>query len=348
MKRIVLFLLAAIILIVALIFILPSLNKVEKEVLKVNRIFDKAERVALKVNRFEKELFSINSKNVIEKSNKWDKEFGTFPEVFAVQILQISQKDKAQYYNELLAFTQNKDLREAYDSTALLFSDFSVIQNDLELAFGQFAADFPSYPIPEITTFFGGFNYGVVTYDNNIAIGLENFLGENSKFYQYLRDPEYLRFQKQKRFISSNVMEVWFNEHFQKYLGGRDLLSQIIYKGKMMYFVDKMLPELAIEDKFRFTIEQMAWVEENEASIWEYFVQEDLLFSNKESEFRSFVNYAPFAKGMPKEAPGRVAYFIGYKMVSEYMENNKIDIEELMYLTDSKDFLQQSKYKPTK
>ena len=119
MKRIVLFLLAAIILIVALIFILPSLNKVEKEVLKVNRIFDKAERVALKVNRFEKELFTINTKNIIEKSNKWDKEFGTFPEVFAVQILQISQKDKAQYYNELLAFTQNKDLREAYDSTAI-------------------------------------------------------------------------------------------------------------------------------------------------------------------------------------------------------------------------------------
>ena len=67
MKRIVFFLLAAIILIVALIFILPSLNKVEKEVLKVNRIFDKAEIVALKVNRFEKELFTINTENVIEK-----------------------------------------------------------------------------------------------------------------------------------------------------------------------------------------------------------------------------------------------------------------------------------------
>ena len=92
----------------------------------------------------------------------------------------------------------------------------------------------------------------------------------------------------------------------------------------------------------------MAWAEENEASIWEYFIHEDLLFSKKESKFRSFIDYAPFAKGMPKEAPGRVAYFIGYKMVSEYMENNKIDIEELMYLTDSREFLQQSKYKPTK
>jgi len=310
--------------------------------------FKKTKKTVLKVHRFEQELFSINAENLIEKSNKWDAAFGSFNEVFATQIIQISQLDDEQYYNKLLAFTQDKDMREAYDSTALLFLDFSEIQYDLECAFSRFAVAFPSYPIPEITTFFGGFNFGVVTYDNNIAIGLENFLGQNSKYYQYLGDPQYLRFQKQKRFISSNVMEVWFNEYFQKYCGGRDFLSQIIYKGKMMYFLGKMLPELAMEDKFRFTGEQMTWVEENEASIWEYFIHEDLLFSKKESEFRSFINYAPFAKGMPKESPGRVAYFIGYRMVSEYMKNNKIDIEELMYLTDSKEFLQQSKYKPTK
>ena len=29
-------------------------------------------------------------------------------------------------------------------------------------------------------------------------------------------------------------------------------------------------------------------------------------------------------------------------------DNNEIDVEELMYLTDSRKFLQQSKYKPTK
>jgi hypothetical protein len=35
-------------------------------------------------------------------------------------------------------------------------------------------------------------------------------------------------------------------------------------------------------------------------------------------------------------------------MVSEYMDNNEIDMEELMYLSDSRQFLKQSKYKPTK
>ena len=309
---------------------------------------DKARAVVLKVNRFEGALFSINVDNVINTSNTWNREFGSFNEVFTRQIMQLSNIENEQYYDALLAFTYDKDMREAYDSTALLFSDFSQVRNELELAFSRFSISFPSYPIPEITTFFGGFNYGVVTYDNNIGIGLENFLGKDSKFYQYLGNPAYLRFQKQKRFISSNVMEVWFNEYFQRYLLGRDFLSQMIYKGKMMYFLDQLLPELEMTDKFRFTQEQMSWVEENEASIWQYFVQEDLLFSNKESEFRSYVNYAPFAKGMPKEAPGRVAYFIGYRIVSNYMQNNKINMEQLMYLTDSNEFLKNSKYKPNK
>ena len=102
----------------------------------------KAEKAVLKVNRFELELFSINAENLIEKSNKWDKAFGSFNEVFATQIMQISPLDNKRYYNSLLAFTQDKDMREAYDSTALLFSDFSAIQHDLELAFGSFRMPF--------------------------------------------------------------------------------------------------------------------------------------------------------------------------------------------------------------
>jgi len=306
------------------------------------------EKVDLKVNRFEKTLFEINNDNVYDLAGNLEADFGTFNEVFATQIMQKGSLTDTQYYHELLAFTQHNDMQEAYDSVAFLFADFSKIEEELEFAFGQFSVDFPSYPIPEITTFFGGFNYGVVTYDNNIAIGLENFLGKNSKYYSLLGDPEYLRFQKQKKFIASNVLEVWINEHFQQYIGGRDLLSQLIYKGKVMYCVDKMLPESIMEDKFRFSKAQMDWTEENEASIWQYIVHEDLLFSKDEQQFRTFINYAPFAKGMPPEAPGRVAYYIGYRMVSEYMGNNEIDIEDLMYLTDSRQFLQQSKYKPTK
>ena len=314
----------------------------------VFRSYDTKEKVLLKVNRFEQELFSITPKNVKQKSNLWNKKFDTFNEVFASQIIKVSIEDNELYCSSLIDFVQNKDMREAYDSTASLFVDFSEIKYDLDHTFNRFHLFFPTYPLPQITTFFGGFNYGVVTYDNNIAIGLENFMGQNSKYYKFLGDPKYLRFQKQRRFILSNVMEVWFNNFFQKYSNGRDFLSQIVYKGKMMYFIDKMLPDISMENKFRFTTKQMEWVEINEVNIWEYFVHKDLLFSSQENTFRSFLAYAPFAKGMPKEAPARVAYYIGYKMVCEFMKNNKIELEELLYLTDSRQFLKESKYKPNK
>ena len=153
--------------------------------------------VDLKINRFEKELFSIKTQNIIQKTEDWDKKFGSFNEVFSSQILRANNLKGEVYYNSLLNFVQNKDMREAYDSTVYLYSDFKDIETGLEFAFSRFLEEFPRYELPEITTFFGGFNYGVITYDNNIAIGLENFLGKNSRFYKYLGDPHYMRFQKQ-------------------------------------------------------------------------------------------------------------------------------------------------------
>jgi hypothetical protein len=311
-------------------------------------VTDKVNTVELKFNRFEKALFSVTPENIDIQLKILENDFGTFNEVFETQIMQKGEMSESAYLKELLAFVNHPDMREAYDSLMLLFSDISEIEKELNTAFTFFHNEFPSYPTPELTTFFGGFNYGVVTYDNNIAIGLEHFLGKNSKFYKLLGNPEYLRFQQQEKFITANVMEVWLNEYFQQYMTSRDLLSQMIYKGKVMYCIDKMLPKISFADKFRFTQEQMEWVIDNEANIWSYFIENELLYSSHEQEFRTFLHYSPFAKGMPDDAPARVAYFIGYKMVNEFMDNNKMDIEQLMYLTNSRQFLKRSKYKPTK
>ena len=312
---------------------------------------DKKEQLSLTFNRFENALFVMNNENIEFQIQNLQNDFGTFNEVFETQIMQKGAMTGSAYANELLSFINHSDMREAYDSVSIMYSDLSDIKKELNLAFTLFNHDFPTYPIPKITTFFGGFNYGVVTYDNNIAIGLENFLGKNSKFYRLLGNPEYLRFQKQKKFISSNVMEVWLNEYFEQYLTGRDLLSQMIYKGKIMYCIDKMLPNTLLSSKFRFTQEQLQWVINNESNIWTYFIENDLLYSSNEQDFRTFLHYAPFAKGMPNDSPSRVAYFIGYQIVSEFMEKTdriEIPIEDMINFSDSRQFLKLSKYKPLK
>ena len=62
----------------------------------------------------------------------------------------------------------------------------------------EFLSIFPNLEIPKITAFFSGFNYGVITFDNYIAIGLENFLGANSKYYSLLESQSILVFKVKK------------------------------------------------------------------------------------------------------------------------------------------------------
>ena len=77
---------------------------------------------------------------------------------------------------------------------------------------------------------FSGFNYGVIVEDSLVAIGLDFYLGKNSVFYQRLGDPEYLRFQKQARFITPNILEAWYDSFFSFTNKRTNFLSELIYK----------------------------------------------------------------------------------------------------------------------
>ena len=121
----------------------------------------------------------------------------------------------------------------------------------------------------------------------------------------------------------------------------------MIYKGKIMYFINEIVPHISDEDKLRFSKKQIAWCEDNEQSIWAYFIQNDILFSTDIKQYKSYINYSPFAKGMSNKSPGRIAYWLGWKIVNEYMGNNtSVTLIELMQNTKPQEILQQSGYKP--
>ena len=50
---------------------------------------------------------------------------------------------------------------------------------------------------------------------------------------------------------------------------------------------------------------------------------------------------------MPQESPSRIAYYIGYKIINSFMQNNReVTLDELMNYTDYNSILNKSKYKP--
>ena len=308
---------------------------------------DSQDKVNLDYFHFTNYLFETKKENIEERRKIWEAELGSFSVIFNNYIIHKQSSDENEFNNQIIDFINVIEFKEVRDSINNKFNDFNELENQINNAFSVYHDNFPTKKIPKIVTLFTGFNYGISTHDTVLAIGLEWFLGKNSKFYYELNDPSYIRFQKQSQFILPSIMEAWFNHEFLIFDSGKNLLSRMIYKGKIMYFIDKLLPEIPFQDKFRFSQEELEWCYENESQIWTYLIENDFLFSTKENTYRSYLNLAPYAKGMHKNAPSRIGYFVGYNIVKNYMNNNpQITIPELILEIDEYTILDESRYKP--
>ena len=295
--------------------------------------------------RFENQIFQTNGSNIVADRLEWEGEIGSF--AFSYYNFLFNSNNDTVINNQILSFINNDDMREVYDTINLRFSSISNLKNDLGNSLYNFKNLFSEYPTPNIITMFSGFNYGVIVEDSLIAIGLDFYLGKNSSFYQRLGDPEYLRFQKQARFITPNILEAWYDSFFSFTNKRTNFLSELIYKGKIMYLISNTLENFYLQDQLRFSKTDLEWCEKNEKSIWAFLINNDVLFSSREKEYRSYLNHAPFSKGMTQESPSRIAYYIGYKIVEKYMKNNnEVSIKELMFEEDFMKILTKSKYKP--
>ena len=128
----------------------------------------------------------------------------------------------------------------------------------------------------------------------------------------------------------------------------KTLLDNMIYQGKILYFTDAMLPELAANIKIGYTLEQFNWSKKNESNIWAFFIQNNLLYNADYYKIRTFITEAPTTKGF-KNSPPRFAEWIGWQIVKSYMENNtNVSIKELLNEKDAQKILKASKYKPIK
>lgn len=300
----------------------------------------------LDIYRFEQSLFETNEQKIDNDILLWEKRLGSFFESFNFEILRTNSKQE-NYKNELLQFTTHPDMCEAYDTLIEKYLNIDFLEREMAIALGTYTEHFPKKKTPTVITYFSGFNFGVVTNDTILAIGLDYFLGKNCSFYKRLNSPEYMRAMNQKKFIMPFCFEAIVNNEFNQYDRAADFLSQMIFKGKIMYFLDVVLPEISAADKLRYSKTQFKWCQENEKNIWTFFIEKELLFSTEIKRFNSYINYAPFAKGMPKDSPGRIAYFMGWKIVNDYMDSNpSLSLQTLMQNINAQEILQQSGYKP--
>jgi hypothetical protein len=98
-----------------------------------------------------------------------------------------------------------------------------------------------------------------------------------------------------------------------------------------------------------YTQKQLKWCDENEKNTWSFFIDNNLLFSTDQPQLAKYANEGPTTNGFPKESPGNIVQWIGWKIISSYMEKNpQISLPQLMNDYDYKKIFRDSGYKPKK
>ncbi len=271
-----------------------------------------------------------------------------FFDLFTYRVIQIGGLGEELFFEGVKQFQTDTMILNIRKSAKQEFADFSKIENGLKNAFRYFQFHFPEHELPVIYTYISGFNQSVVTADKIIGISLDKYLGRDYEYYQYLNStPSYKILNMHKGKIVSDVAYAWGVTEFDDTGKTTNLLDNMIYQGKLMYFVDALLPDEHDSIKIGYTQKQLEWCKMNEAKMWSTLIENKMLYSTNRMDIVRYTNPAPTTSGFPIESPGRTGVWIGWQIVRQYMKKHpEITLEQLMKNSDFQKILNDSKYFP--
>ncbi len=330
----------AILLLIPLLFVYCQRNPLKVDLSGIDRDPE--------IIRFDEKLFNLPLNDTLQELTDLRNEHPRFFDLFTWRVIGvggIEEEDFLALMGRFLTDSMVVDVRHMVDSQ---FSHFDDIQESLTEAFKYYQYHFPEKPLPTIYTMISGFNQSVVTAEEIIGISLDKYLGSDCPYYSRLSNvPHYKVRNMHRKKMVSDVAYAWGLTEFEEDGSATTLLDQIIYQGKIMYFVDALLPEMHDSLKIGYSAKHLEWCKKNEAQMWNYLVEKKMLYSNKRMDIMRFINDGPYTTNFPLESPARTGIWIGWQIVRQYMKNSKeITIAELMKNTDYQQILNSARYFP--
>jgi len=305
----------------------------------------------LKIHRFEKDLFNMQLANPESAVDSLQEKYGRFLSFFGY-VIHIGETGDPRFAGFLVQFVTDRVNNEVYQEVLKEFPDTRILKKKINNAFKHYLYYFPDKTVPQVYTFVSGFNTSLIIDTNILGIGLDRYLGADYPYYQDLGIPRYMRRKMTPGKIPSDCMYAWgqtefeFNKSTEKEIP-ENVLNQILYEGKLMYFVKSMLPDEDDAVIMGFTPQQMKWCEDNELDMWTYLVEHKLLFKTDRMTLKKLTGEAPFTSLFPRKSPGRAAVWLGFRIVSAYMnQHREVNLKTLMQESDYQKILNEAKYDP--
>lgn len=306
--------------------------------------------VDFKFIRFDNELMNADTVTP-QKVEQWKRFYPSFFYYYCRRIMPVpvNMKSDDSTALELNMFKNDRDMQEIYAEVNTQYSNDTWLRKELHEALKHYRHYYPDSAAPAVFTFISAFNYQTITADSLLGIGLDYYLGSECPFYRGLNFPNYLLKRLRKEFITVNCMQGWYEKMYDVKRVKNELLSQMIYYGKMLYYTDMMVPGMHDTIKLGYSAAQVEWCKANEADIWAALIESKILYSTNMREYMKFLNDGATTSGFPKETPARIGYYIGWQIVKSYMEKYpQVTLAQLCGEQDGQKILVESKYKPGK
>jgi hypothetical protein len=176
------------------------------------------------------------------------------------------------------------------------------------------------------------FSSSIFCTEKEIAIGIERYLGPENKSIKQLPGQEFYQWIKESmrsEFLERDVLVAWLmTNYFDETT--ENFSSEMIRWGKILFVTRICFPELEEKIIMRYNNKQFNWAENSTKSIWKYMVENEILFKIDEETRMNFLKEGPYTIGLPEESPDRIGQYMGYKIVSNYMNTSEISIEKLI------------------
>jgi len=308
-------------------------------------------QVNVKIARFDTALFNIDTNNIAPGLHKLASEYPVFLPVFVEHIMNFGPySDSSRLVQEQThMFLTNHDFKALQQAVTAKYPTLENVEKELAQAFRYTKYYLPAFHPPKVVSFISGIgNYGAITADSILGIGLDMYMGADFPPYGMIPDyPAYMVRRFSPEYIITNCMQVLQQELYPPSSKANKLIAQMVEAGKQQYFLDMVLPHTPDTIKLGYTKDQLDWCLENEQMVWQYFIQNNLLYSADWQEMTYYMGDGPATRGMPPGSPGKIGNFIGWRIVTQYIARHpETTLQQLLETKDQMKIFNGAKYKP--
>ena len=297
-------------------------------------------QLKVEVKRYGKALFELDTSQISKELKQIKQEFNYFLD---------SDLNDPNNIKQIYDFVSDTALIRIYKKAVEVYPNNEFLNKNLTQAFKYFNHYFPQKPLPEVYTYISGLQYEspIWVQDSVMVIALDIYLGSNFRPYSGLGLPKYKTRCMRPENLVVDVMKYFYHEDVSVRSRQSTLLDRMIAGGKLLYFLDRVLPETADTLKICYTNNQLNWAVENEKNVWAFLIQNDLLYSGDFKSQTKLISDAPFTTGFSRQSPSRLGVWIGWQIVGDFMKNNpEVTLNDLFEISDSQLLLHDSGYKP--